>query len=235
MDNDVLYVSIHIAKTAGSALFDVLLKVFGERLQRAYRPPGDGVRSKQHGWPEIENPACIHCHVVLERFGHVLQKRKNKKWIIFVREPLSMNISLYYHHINHNPGHRFNGKKITEVALEDFLLARGGKVFAGTVEKFGKSIEEFDFVGVTEMFPESIFLMFKDFGWVPVEFGFDNTGKYKKPEFDTSFLEKFKQRHAEDYRIYDWAVNNLRGKASRYTGDFEMDLREFKHKYMRSA
>ena len=92
-----LYVSLHIPKTGGSTLLHVFIAKFSNRLQRAYRPPQQGLpKTESDGWPDIPRPQCIHGHAVMNRFADLVRNHPNTCWITFLRDPFLSAISSYY-------------------------------------------------------------------------------------------------------------------------------------------
>src|SRR5215211_1430214 len=93
--DEPLLVSLHIPKTAGSTLLRVFAQQFGDRLQRAYQPPVPGrLPTDTDGWPDIEQPLCIHGHAVLERFPWV-RDLPDARFVMFLRDPLAGALSLW--------------------------------------------------------------------------------------------------------------------------------------------
>lgn len=227
MPKDVLYISLHIPKTGGSTLKGILESQFGDRLQKAY---------KGHlNTPVLKNPDCIHGHDLLEMFGDVIKKQKHVVWFTFLREPLASAVSMY-HYSRKRAKEQNSDAYDFDRCLEVFLTH--DRVDAITSDKplynhnryskwlarHKKTIANLDFVGLTEAFDESMFLLYHRFGWCAVYYQVENKGAYEKTELPDDVVECFKQMNAQDYQLYDQAVELLARKKEAYGSDFESDL-----------
>jgi len=89
LQDEPLYVFVHIPRTGGTTLASLLEAFFGSRLQRTFDDPLQD--------PKIKNPACLHGHGILDRFADVISAHQNVVWVTFLREPLRSAISMYFH------------------------------------------------------------------------------------------------------------------------------------------
>ena len=227
--------SLHIPKTGGSTLLDVLVTRFGDRLQRAYQPPKEGLsKTGTDGWPDIPSPACIHGHGVMKRFGQVIKEHPNTIWITFLREPLRTAVSFYYHHKRHVPWDPTAGRQFHDRGLEAFLSSQdpspdgyNHNSYGHWFESAGKRPVDFDFIGITERFDESMFLMYHALGWGPISYNPANVGNYKHPRLSDDAVKKFKTRNADDYEIFEQALALLEKREQDYGPDFGRDFASF--------
>lgn len=228
MANEPLYMSIHIPKTGGSTLGSILESRFGPRLQRTYDNPTDD--------PMVKNPACLHGHSVLDRFSALLTSGRDCIWMTFLRDPLRSAISMYYHT-------RRRSEESAESHFEDQGLAvwlthdrefqwpnppgYNHNRFTKWLRRCGRDVSDFDFVGLTERFNESVFLMFSQFQWPWIPFAAKNQGEYQRPDLKEGVTQTFRALNADDYALYDKAAGQLERKRQNYGPTFEGDFRRF--------
>ena len=225
-----LLVSLHIPKTGGSTLLDVLIIKFGDRLQRAYQPPKEGLKkSKSDGWPDIPHPLCIHGHAVMRRFGKMVQSHPHTQWITFVRDPLERAISTYFYAKRTKPWNPHRKDRPIGTDVEDYLLRHyNHNRFRRRFDNTGKAHEDFTFIGITEYFDESMFLLYEALGWKPIYYAPQNVGAYVVPELSNRTIREFKTINEADYEIYSEALRFLRRRKEDYGSRFEGDFSKFR-------
>lgn len=209
-----LLVSLHIPKTAGTTLLRVLVEIYGERLQRAYQPPKAGIaRTETDGWPDIENPLCIHGHAVLERFPWV-REVPDARFITFLRDPMDGAVSLWRHlerlvpwdpSLPASPRH----------TVEDFLLNHyNHNRYCKWFQRSGRRIGQFFFVGVVERFGESMSVLSKLCGWPTPVYGHDEAPG-QRPQLEMTVIEAFRTQNSDDYTLFRHANALLDGHLRR--------------------
>jgi hypothetical protein len=137
-----------------------LAQQFGDRLQRANQPPTPGrAPSETDGWPDIEHPLCIHGRAVLERFPWV-RDHPHTRFITFLREPLAGAISLWRSQTRFVPWNAANHQS-APADVADFLLNQyNHNRYRKWIERSGRSLEEYFFVGLVERFDVSMITLF---------------------------------------------------------------------------
>lgn len=222
-----LLVSIHIPKTAGSTLLWILAQRFGARFQRAYKPPREGLeKSAADGWPDIADPLCIHGHGVFERFEKTIRAHARVKWMIFLREPLAGAISLYEYRKRYVAwGEAEN--KFADPGLEEFLLhGYNHDRYHQWVALAGVPPEEFELIGITERFDESILVLAMRLGWdLDLAYRPTNIGNYPPHQLSPALVEKFRSLNERDYALYDGAQGLLDRQISRFAPEFAQAMR----------
>lgn len=228
MPKEPLYVSIHIPKTGGSTLASILEARFGSRLQRTYDDhPED---------PIVENPVCLHGHSVLDRFTGLITSYENCIWLTFLRDPLESAISMYHHTRKRSADSsepHFDDKGLAEWLThdQDFQWPNppgyNHNRFTKWLERCGRRVSEFDFVGLTERFNVSVLLMLWQFHWPWMRFEAENKGEYRKPDLSDDVTRAFRTLNADDYAIYEDALGELERKRQDYGPRFERDLGRF--------
>ena len=193
MPKESLYVSIHIPKTGGSTLASILEARFGSQLQRTFDDHTDD--------PIVENPVCLHGHSVLDRFSDLIASHENCIWLTFLRDPLISAISMYHHtrisSASSSEPH-FDDKGLSEWLTHDQPFqwpnppGYNHNRFTKWLERCGRGVHEFNFVGLTDRFNESVLLMYWQFQWPWIPFAPKNEGEYKKPELEEDIVQRFK-------------------------------------------
>lgn len=230
-------VIVHIPKTAGTSLKESIAAKFDvNEICFDYHQPLAKI-------PSLRKIQCLVSSVQTRRieqhiiFGHFLAgkyadfskllfcKRKGWTYITFLRDPLQRAISHYHfwkrtHHVEHRIWRRFTRENWT---LERFLLCREFENFQSQfLWRF--PISNFDFIGIAEHFEESLQML----GYMLPEFhGLSIRADNSHPEkrtgdrysIDASLAEEFMRHNAEDYAIYNQAMEI-----------FEQQRHRFRHK-----
>jgi hypothetical protein len=223
-----LYVSVHIPKTAGTTLGSALRCTFGDRLQRAYEDdPG----------PIVGDPACIHGHDVFTLFADVAEHHPNTKWIVFLRDPLSTAVSLYFHLKKDKGSAKFVDRglvhwltHVEEYRWPDPPCYGHNQFQLQWFEQNAKHIGEYDFVGVTEQFDASVLLLWRTFGWELPRYRPENVDGSIRPELDASVIRRFKELNALDYALHAQAIADLERRKRAYGPAFDADLADFRER-----
>lgn len=228
-----LYASIHIPKTGGITLYNVLTEHFGDGLQTAYGPrAAEGVKVDAKG-----SPRCIHGHQVIKDWGDYIQTQTQIRWLTFLRDPLLGAISFYY----------FTRKRLLadpanplfdDRGLNAWLLNREQHSwpnppgypfnrYSKFLRQTGQKPREIDFIGLTDRFDESMFLMYSQFGWQPVHYVASNQGAYDAPDIEPDVLAEFREINAADFRLYEMAGKLLDRKHAEYGPNYDGDFAKF--------
>lgn len=195
-------VSLHIPKTGGTTLMSILRDVYGDRIQFSYRNEMD---------VPVDNPLCYHGHALMDDYSEVFQIER-AAWIIFLRDPLSSAISLYHYSKKHG--------EIAEEEIERWLVSEkpfcwpqsvsyNHNRFTKWIERARGRWENFQAVGITECFDESISYISKILEWPPIQYSTQNVGDYEKVDLPDEVVSRFKELNASDYNIYNSAKRFL--------------------------
>jgi len=227
-------VSLHIPKTGGISLHHVLSNKFGSGFNTAYgklAAESAKVKNAKH------IPTCIHGHNIIGQYGELLSRTSSQHWITFLREPLSGAISFYHFtkkNLNKDPANLLFEDKGLEAWLLNtkpnkwpFPPGYPMNRYKRAIDQTKKAINDFDFVGITERFDESMLCMYRVFGWEPIHYVSRNQGEYVLPELDSSLIAKFKENNNEDYLLYDYAVTKLDGLVEGFGVGFQNELKTF--------
>ncbi|NEP88206.1 MAG: glycosyltransferase [Okeania sp. SIO2C2] len=193
-------ISVHVPKAAGTAFRQVLLQVYGTQ----------GVLTDKTNMFEDNMPATIHWQTkVIE--GHFRAGKYDKlfpdtKRITWLREPIHRLISDYcFRHIS-NP-------------TKDYLNKQGLLKFAQSNSNLmaycvnGKSLDYFDFVGITEYFEEDLLALKNILDWSDYQVIYQNRNPY--PEYldfqkevlsDKKLMDELANANSQDMELYAAAL-----------------------------
>ncbi len=172
-----MIISIHIPKTGGTSFRNALEQVYGTGLWLNY---GDDF-SFDAVPPGTE---CIHGHIPGDAYTHVFP---GHQVATLVRHPVQRVVSNYYHLLRsrdpqHPAGHLLRRERFS---LLDFA---GDESVRNEATRYiaRREPEDFDFVGITERYEESLLLYAKTFGTRrPLPLYHDNTNLSRRsPEED---------------------------------------------------
>ena len=226
---ETLYVSIHIPKTAGTTLTAALRSQFGDRLQVAYEEAVSPVT--------VPDPQCIHGHDVMWMFADTISRYRQVRWLVFLRDPLRLAISLYFHAQRTPVASRFADRGLVhwlthaeEYRWPDPPCYCHDQYLGQWTRDCGRTIDAFDFVGIVEQFDESMLLLAAQFGWASMVYEPLNVGAYPPPVLSAEVVERFMELNARDYAIYGAALARHERNKRTYGPTFMGDLERFRHR-----
>jgi hypothetical protein len=220
--SDILF-SLHIPKCGGTSFTKVLRQWFWPSLHAHYIAHDQGGRLPGRPHPVKAflhhariKPMVIHGHFEDEAalFGCYPNATQ---FITILRDPLEMQLSLYWDHQRRIKQFgtlywkgfpvemEYDGDLDRWVAERPFYLMPF-LPFGLTMVNFRERIEScFVHVGVMERFQESVNRLAKQLGKTPVSVPSLNQSQRER-EPSAAAVEAFKQRCALEYAIYNWAL-----------------------------
>jgi hypothetical protein len=225
----VRYVFHHLPKTGGISVRENIRNWFyvcyDYEPDFAYGTP-EQEHYRTHPWklPALKPYNCVcghydHPHFILERYPALFERSQNRVFTI-LREPLSLNTSLYYFWKKYRPTNLKEG-----ISLEAFLLEQDNRVakeYIGhcTEENYKAIIDRYFFVGITEHLQDSIDVLTKKIGRKPLEM--EQLNRTKKDsqvdQLDADVLEQFKQKNKLDYLLYNYALERFLKEKKQWIG-----------------
>ena len=227
------YIFVHIPKSAGSTLKVSIKSIIeADDIIWDYSHPFSQGRIVRNVKNTIESFSTKKYQRKVI-FGHFMpckyadlsfsgfNKRENSIYLAFIRDPLQRAISHYYHW-KREPD-LTNSACVTlleeDWSLERFLVDPFFKNFYAQFF-FGFNINNFDFIGITERFDESIALLkmaYPEFSMLNVKENVNiNTQKVvdKAYVIDPDLALIFKKNNVLDYAIYEQALAVFNNKHS---------------------
>ncbi|MEA3476693.1 MAG: sulfotransferase family 2 domain-containing protein [Bacteroidota bacterium] len=209
---DLKLVSLHIPKTAGTSFRNVLQEVYGRshiarldirRNIELNKKAFTGKRLK----PEIQ---VIHGHFSYQKLMDAFEIPAGTPIITWLREPASRVISNYYYLdmiLHKELNEEKKGLNILAKMQKSLLEFAHSDINRNRMSKFlsGISPEELFFIGLTEHYNEDVerlaqLMQWKEYPIYKVNITDD------KPVVDQETIEIIKELNAEDYKIYNKAL-----------------------------
>ncbi|NEO52713.1 MAG: sulfotransferase family protein, partial [Okeania sp. SIO3B5] len=223
-------ISVHVPKAAGTAFRQVLLQVYGTQ----------GVLTDKTNMFEDNMPATIHWQAkVIEghfRAGKYDQLFPQAKRITWLREPIHRLISDYcFRHIS-NPTKDYLNKE----GLLKFVQGNSN-LMAYCVN--GKSLDYFDFVGITEYFEEDLLALKNLLDWSDYQVIYQNRNPY--PEYldfrkevlsDKKLMDELANANSQDMELYAAALkrriqnSKVKSQKSKVRSEQERKIQKSKFK-----
>jgi hypothetical protein len=201
-----MLVSVHIPKCAGTSFRHILREVYDGALWLNYGTIF--VRSQARASLIPSGTVCIHGHFFADAFDDVLPDRRLITWL---RHPVERVISNYFHFLR-SPDMRddccrlLHERNLSLVKFAELDWMRD----EATHYLSGKSLDDFEFVGIAERFSESLELLAAQIGWrsaIPMRRDNVNpdrvTDRYVISARD---YEKIAALNAADMEMYNIAV-----------------------------
>ncbi|MED3882339.1 sulfotransferase family 2 domain-containing protein [Priestia megaterium] len=214
-----LVIFMHIPKTAGTSLLKVAQQQYKQDesriilVGRDLNMIGKEINKSNIKYIQGHYPFGIHQYFTSPAV-----------YITMIRDPIERVISEFYF-IQKVPQHDlFIYKQIEkkQMSLEDYIdmdnekfklrnanmqtrFLSGGNTI--DLEKAKENINKnFAFVGITEMFDESLFLLQKKLGWKNVKYSKVNVNKSRplKDQISLEVLQKIKMKNQLDIELYEW-------------------------------
>jgi hypothetical protein len=207
-----MLISVHVPKCAGTSFRLLIDKLYGNGVWHNYGIIFSKESAKADAIPT--GTQIIHGHFLADAFDEILPTRRYLTW---VRHPVERVVSNYYHFLR-SPDMRddccrqlHEGKlNMRQFSDLDWMQNEISRYLAG------KAFDEFEFVGVSEEFEESMRLFCATFGFAGFkEFPRANTnpermgGNYALSGDDFAYIA---DRNRADLAFYEEAVVRLREK-----------------------
>jgi hypothetical protein len=233
--NDKLLIYMHIPKTGGTTLKNIINKQFepGETWFHMEKdmPPKLNQKSKENSLK------CVggHCWYGLHK-----QFSKEYTYFTMLRNPIDRVISEYYY-ILERPHHKDHQKVMAMDLMgfmEQFPLKStnqhtrriSGNISSPHLQTAIENIhKDFAVVGLTEMFDESLFLMKQSFGWNDIDYEKVNITK-KRPsinQIDEKVRSELERKNELDMALYKYAENMILEKIAQFDTKTNQEFQSF--------
>lgn len=235
---------MHIPKTAGTTMYTILLNQYrAEELLTFYYQWDDYVRAASQ-LPDMirgshSQVKCIFGHFF---FGLHAYIPKPAIYATMLREPVEQVLSLYYY-IRRVPEHPLHSQ-VVQMSLEDYLTnnktyfaswnPQASQLANPFLPDLDKAITHLDtfyaFVGITEMFNESLFLMNRLFDWKQSSYQYWNVTE-KRPQqqnIPPELIQLIREKTKLDGGLYHYAKLRLEQKLAALTPEEMKELQIFK-------
>jgi hypothetical protein len=233
--SDEQIIFIHIPKTAGTTLRDIIFAQYGETSVAPIYP--EPIYMDVNEFKALADKDKKRARAIIGHIGfgfHTnLGSHAKFSYATFVRDPMRRCVSLY----NHLRNAQFKGKEIQRDTLigtyrpqfnnmQTRLISGSNPqhqdVTEGALDLAIENIEKhFSFVGVTERFDESFVLATFDLGWKLVAYDTRNTASQWAANFsedlssDNMFLDRLMELNQLDRRLYEYVDGRLTDRLTR--------------------
>ncbi|PES65557.1 hypothetical protein CN505_29960 [Bacillus cereus] len=236
-----LLLFLHIPKAGGTTLTDLICRQYPNNIHYDVNIHGilpQGVRSYKE---QLTNADTLCGHFL---FGVHRYLSRPFTYITMLRYPVEQVISwFYFAHKNpsqykelffeetideyvSNPKFNYSTANlqtrcITGNDVADLQMAKEH------IEKY------FSVVGITELFPESLCIMKKEFGWENINYKKlnVNTKRPLKEEIPQKVIDKILEKNEVDLQLYDYARKKLENRIASLDANSIKELRLFKKKH----
>ncbi|MEK4418400.1 hypothetical protein [Bacillus sp. FSL K6-0268] len=247
-----LIVFVHIAKTGGTTLRDILDKQYGPDSLSIYADPSvPNLNSKE----KIINRVLSHIHTAKSisghfsygmKYNHIVQEpllasintSRNIAHITMLREPVEHILSLYHHYKRNN---FFSMHMQTPtVDLETFIkqklyypnyqtLRVSGADFPDLDIAKHNIVNHFSIAGITDMYNESLFLMKERFNWKDMKYQKLNqfVNSDLKKDISNELVNLIILDNKLDFKLYMFTKQLLKQKIAALNICKQQELREF--------
>jgi Sulfotransferase family len=235
-----LIIFSHIPKTGGLTLRSIIDRQY--RPDQIYRYPAHQYQEalKKLSTVQREKIRCIygHCRFGIHRYFH-----RPFRYITLLRDPVNRVISAYYY-IKSSPNNKLY-TKANRLSFEEFILSKddnirlplwnhqtrflSGKHHPDLEQAKRNLSKHYAVVGITEMYPHSVFLMKRALGWSDIDYTKQNVTKRRphKQQVPEELIRIIKQNNALDIQLYHFAkrllirrINNLPPTAKRQLAQY---------------
>ncbi|MBS7530020.1 sulfotransferase family 2 domain-containing protein [Hazenella sp. IB182353] len=236
-----LLIFTHIPKTGGITMRSIVHKQFKPH-EILHIPINAKINKLNHMSPMMA--ARIKCAYGHSRFGvHHYFPHTHVQYMTMLRDPLSRILSAYYF----IRSSRVNNLKavVSQMSFEDFIQSKIPRI-ANSVSNHqtrflsGKNNPDltlalhnmdkyFSFVGITELYPHSVFLLNHQMHWKQRAYSKENVTR-KKPKhtpLSSKTISYIKQKNAMDYQLYQTALERLKQEIDQLSPLQRLQLRRF--------
>lgn len=211
-----LVIFLHIPKTGGSTMRQILDRQYGPLHILNYSPKTSPLAFRRPGI------SAVYGHF---RYGLHQHSARKPVYITILRDPLDRVLSTYYY-IRSRPQNKMY-HKVKNMSLMEFVTStepriRGplhnhqtrlisGKKHPDLKTAIRNINNDFPVVGVTEMYPESVFMMKKALGWNDTFYTKQNVNRQrrKKTEVPNKVKQIVRKNNELDYKLYNYAKKRL--------------------------
>jgi hypothetical protein len=211
MADDMLHIFMHIPKTAGTTISDVLRKNFTP-VERFDHESYQGEELTLVSLPDDLKP-CIRC--LMGHYYHGVHDHfpgRRFTYFTMLRNPIERILS-QYSFVQTYPGYEYvRGKSFAEYldlapeASNNQTLLVGG-LPTPDIERAKSNLRSFSAVGITEMFDESLGLFARTFGWTDATYHPVNITKHRlrRDDLSATDIRKAEEKNALDLELYAFA------------------------------
>ena len=246
-----LFIHLHIPKTGGTTLRDIIQRQYrSEKILMIPKLEESENILKEVSTSQINQLKLIQGHLKYGLHNHF---HRRAKYFAIIRDPINRVLSTYYYVLSqkNNPQNLSTSNNqmtiydFVQSGVNPFLINGQTQLISGKTGEIDNPIIEseelfslakeniendFLFLGITEMFDETILILKNMLGWHMPYYSIANRTK-KKPNYDAvnpTIISFIKEHNQLDIKLYNITKTSLLNKIAEENDIFQNRINKFK-------
>ncbi len=246
-----LFIHLHIPKTGGTTLRDIIQRQYrAEKILMIPKLEESENILKEVSTSQINQLKLIQGHL---KYGIHNHFHRRAKYFAIIRDPINRVLSTYYYVLSqkNNPQNLSTSNNqmtiydFVQSGVNPFLINGQTKLISGKTGNIDNPIIEseelfslakeniendFLFLGITEMFDETILILKNMLGWHMPYYSIANRTK-KKPNYDAvnpTIISFIKEHNQLDIKLYNITNTSLLNRIAKENDIFQNRINKFK-------
>ncbi len=246
-----LFIHLHIPKTGGTTLRDIIQRQYrAEKILMIPKLEESENILKEVSTSQINQLKLIQGHL---KYGIHNHFHRRAKYFAIIRDPINRVLSTYYYVLSqkNNPQNLSTANNqmtiydFVQSGVNPFLINGQTKLISGKTGNIDNPIIEseelfslakeniendFLFLGITEMFDETILILKNMLGWHMPYYSIANRTK-KKPNYDAvnpTIISFIKEHNQLDIKLYNITKTSLLNRIAKENDIFQNRINKFK-------
>jgi len=246
-----LFIHLHIPKTGGTTLRDIIQRQYrAEKILMIPKLEESENILKEVSTSQINQLKLIQGHL---KYGIHNHFHRRAKYFAIIRDPINRVLSTYYYVLSqkNNPQNLSTSNNqmtiydFVQSGVNPFLINGQTKLISGKTGNIDNPIIEseelfslakeniendFLFLGITEMFDETILILKNMLGWHMPYYSIANRTK-KKPNYDAvnpTIISFIKEHNQLDIKLYNITKTSLLNRIAEENDIFQNRINKFK-------
>ena len=246
-----LFIHLHIPKTGGTTLRDIIQRQYrAEKILLIPKLEESENILKEVSTSQINQLKLIQGHL---KYGIHNHFHRRAKYFAIIRDPINRVLSTYYYVLSqkNNPQNLSTSNNqmtiydFVQSGVNPFLINGQTKLISGKTGNIDNPIIEseelfslakeniendFLFLGITEMFDETILILKNMLGWHMPYYSIANRTK-KKPNYDAvnpTIISFIKEHNQLDIKLYNITKTSLLNRIAKENDIFQNRINKFK-------
>ncbi len=246
-----LFIHLHIPKTGGTTLRDIIQRQYrSEKILMIPKLEESETILKEVSTSQINQLKLIQGHL---KYGIHNHFHRRAKYFALIRDPINRVLSTYYYVLSqkNNPQNLSTSNNqmtiydFVQSGVNPFLINGQTQLISGKTGDIDNPIIEseelfslakeniendFLFLGITEMFDETILILKNMLGWHMPYYSIANRTK-KKPNYDAvnpTIISFIKEHNQLDIKLYNITKTSLLNRIAKENDIFQNRINKFK-------
>lgn len=236
-----MLVFFHIPKTAGLTFLQILSSHYLENEILDIRDEITFKKNENIAAEKLEKYKVLSGHFP---YSFLAKCPADTNCITFLRDPTKRVFSLYNFYKNNRHLDFWKRVDLKYIDLESFLtlspIESGDAQTRAIINREFSTVEEdvaeaiqrlennFSFIGITELFDESVLLLAKKMRWRNLIYKRQNTGDYEEKRPDQKLFSEIERLNQRDRAVYNYMETKLRNELYEQPFVFIKALAEYK-------